>query len=144
MYILFLHTIGHIFTYLALSLPIYFFHKSKESLRYLLVGLFITVFLDIDHLYDYFLVRGLSFNLQEFLNSSYFALTNKTYVLFHAWEWVALVLTAYLLTKRKILIFIAIAIAAQIFFDTVSYGFDYRAYFITFRYLNDFSQVVFN
>jgi len=131
---------------LALTL-IHIFKPKIFPYKNVLLGLFVTIVVDVDHLVEYFLCKkNLSFNLKEFIDLNFFELLGKTYLFMHAWEWVVLLVIAYFLLERKykFILFIALGVFAQLLVDSLSYGFDWRVYFITFRYLNDFNQVIFN
>jgi len=119
---------------------------KKYPVRDLILGYLVTVGLDGDHLFDYFMINNWShFNLKEFLSGYYFETADQIFVLFHAWEWVAFCVLLFLLFKKKykVILFIAVGIAAQLIFDTVSHGFDWQAYFITNRYLHNFDKTIF-
>lgn len=147
MHSLLLHEIGHMLVYFVMLIPLLVVLGEKKLLtKYALVGFLVTMLLDADHLYEYMLsVDWSTFNLADFLSSSYFDKIGRIYVLFHAWEWVALTLIIYKLTasKHKWLLYVAVGVAAQLVFDTLSYGFDPRVYFISYRYVNDFALSIF-
>lgn len=147
MYDLLLHELIHVgtYTFLAFSMIIAF-KPEKFPFKNLFLGLIVTIGMDADHLLDYFLYKGnFVLDLQEFLNSNYFESLGKTYVLFHAWEWVVLLLFIYLASKKRysFILFIALGIFAQVLVDSLSYGFNWRVYFITYRLLNNFDQAIF-
>ncbi|MFC1722211.1 hypothetical protein ACFL0C_01030 [Patescibacteria group bacterium] len=147
-YSLLIHMIGHAVVYVLLAFLLMGVLNCKSvPWKNIGIGLIVTIFLDTDHLIDYFIFKKwLYFNVHEFLTSRHFALSGYIYIPFHAWEWVLLVLLVFLLSKRKykILLFIALGIAAQLIFDTISHGFDPKVYFISYRYLNNFTESIFH
>ncbi len=144
---LLIHEIGHTATYLLMVIALAHLLKYKKlPLKEILIGYTVTILMDSDHLVDYLLYKKwLYFNLHEFFSSNYFEVNGTIYVLLHAWEWVAILLGIFVLTKKRhlIILFIAVAIAAHMVFDTVSYGFDSKVYFITYRAINDFASSIF-
>ena len=144
---LLIHEIIHIAAYLILVYGLIQLLKLKDvTYKDILVGLAVTVGMDVDHFFDFFLYKGrIALNIKEFIDLNYFVLLGKTYLPLHAWEWVVLVLTVYILLKRKhkALLFIALGLIVHLLVDTLSYGFDWQVYFITFRFLNNFDQAIF-
>ena len=144
---LLIHEIIHISAYLILVYGLIQLLKLKDvTYKDILVGLAVTVGMDVDHFFDFFLYKGrIALNIKEFIDLNYFVLLGKTYLPLHAWEWVVLVLTVYILLKRKhkALLFIALGLIVHLLVDTLSYGFDWQVYFITFRFLNNFDQAIF-
>lgn len=147
MFTLLLHEIGHSAIYFLLAIALTKLLKyEKYPWKLILFGYIITIGLDVDHVLDYMIVNNWNgFNFQDFLFSDYMLLTSKIYVIFHAWEWaILMVLFYYLFHERyNFFLFIAIAIAAQLIFDTVSYGFSWDAYFIFHRAIAGFDKHLF-
>lgn len=145
---LLLHEIGHTAIYLLLAILLTKLLKYKKyPVKLIIVGYLITIGLDADHLLDYLIVKSFNgFNLNEFFFGSYMITAQKIYVLLHAWEWAILMVLLYFLFHEKynFFLFVAIAIAAQLIFDTISYGFDWQSYFIVFRAHHNFSKHVFH
>jgi hypothetical protein len=84
------HELTHII--FALPFAIYIYKKS-HSLTSILVLFLVTIFVDVDHLADYFLHYGVSFDLTKFFKLDYFGFSgNKDWALvpFHGWEWLIL------------------------------------------------------
>ena len=101
------------------------------------------VFVDLDHLIDYFLAFGTSFNLNYFLKGYEFLKSDKIYVLFHAWEWVALLLIISMFFKKRVvwkilIIAVALGLAGHLYIDTFTNQVRPQGYFITYRTLNRF------
>lgn len=75
-----------------------FLYKKTRSQKLVLFLFLTTYFMDLDHLIDYFLFYGFTFNLSDFLNGMYFEFSNRAFVFFHAWEWIIIL---YFITLKK-------------------------------------------
>ncbi len=141
-----LHELGHIATFAVFVLPIFLATKKIFAAKNYLIGLAVTLFLDLDHLIDYFMYKGIGFNVSEFLSGIYFHASQKVLVFFHSWELAAILLGVYFLQKRKHawLLFVFVGIAAHLIFDTVYYGFNLDVYFLLVRIFNGFNILVFS
>lgn len=144
---LLLDEIGHGIAFCLVSLYIFQFIPKLYSDRAFVFGLVSTYFIDLDHLFDYFLNMGFSVNFSKILTGSYFGENQKIYVLLHSWELVALLLGVFLFSKNKlnhkVLFFIFVAFAMHLTYDLASYGFDYKVYFALYRLINSFDINVF-
>lgn len=143
---LFIHEIGHILIYLLLVIPIILV-KKKNMLRYVFIGFVFTMFMDSDHAVDYFLHRGLVFNISEFFHGNYFTESGKLFVLLHAWEYIPILLILCYIFKRHkpilySLLFITFGLSIHLFYDTVYYCFNPLGYSIIYRIINGFSLSV--
>jgi hypothetical protein len=88
------------------------------------VGLFyiVTYFIDADHLFDYSQYYGFSFNFKKFLSGTYFDLSKKAYVFFHAWEWVVILLYfASAAGWQSWFTAVSLGIFTHLVYDTLSY-----------------------
>ncbi len=142
---LFIHEIGHILVYFAV-VGVILLKTKKLRISSVLFGFLTTMFMDIDHFFDYFMYKGLTLNLTDFFQADYFSLSGKVFVLFHAWEYVIVLLVSYLFLKRKrfatFLLFAALGIGVHLVYDTLYYGFNPLGYSIIYRILSGFSLVV--
>jgi len=59
--------------------------QLSRSWYYLIIFLLGAVFVDLDHLIDYYICYKSGFNLKNFLNCN-FVNSGKVYVLLHSWE----------------------------------------------------------
>ena len=101
---LILHEILHFVTYILLFLIVYAIQKNKMNLTNFITGLIATIFLDLDHLIDYFLHNGIRFSLSEFLTGQNFMESGKAYVIFHGWEFVLIIIVVvvfFIYSKKK-------------------------------------------
>lgn len=147
MYLL-LHELGHILFYSLLI--ILFAAASKKAItrfNYLL-GLFITLFIDIDHLLDYVLYKGLTIEFFSLTSGNYFFYNQKVIVLLHSWEAALIVLFAglFIKTNKIKMTFLAVfyGLFAHLVYDVLYYSFDPQVYFFLFRIMNKFDISLFN
>ena len=109
------------------------FRSLKLATLYFAAGIFI----DLDHLIDYFLYFGLKFRLKYFFGSLYLR-SGKVYIFLHSWELLIPLWIWGLYAKQEIL-----ALAIMLGF-VVHLLLDQRhrtiplAYFLSFRILNNF------
>lgn len=62
-----------------------FFYRITNGWTWPLLAVIGGIFIDIDHLIDYFAYCGFRFNLREFFSCTYHK-TDKCYIIFHSWE----------------------------------------------------------
>lgn len=102
------------------------------------------VLIDLDHLIDYFLAFGPRFNLGYFLQGYQFLKSDKIYVLFHGWEYVALLAGLGLMIRSNLWLKSAIlSISLAAFFHLVvdvniNKGMTFSGYSIVCRVANGF------
>lgn len=117
-------------------------HKQPHLTLIILLGAFIGEFLlDVDHLFDYFLAFGFSFNPGYFFSGIMFRKLQKVFVLFHAWEWIPLLGILIYITKkisvRYFLIALTLGLFFHLFYDTFSNNI-FIGYSIIYRILHGF------
>ncbi len=79
------------------------------------------VFMDLDHLYDYFAHRGLRFEVQDFFRSSYERKYSRAYLMLHGWEWfVVWVLACVLSGWNPWLLGLLIGFSQHLIFDQIA------------------------
>lgn len=114
-------------------------HTLVPALIWALVGGF---WIDLDHLIDYFLTFGVLFDLSRFLQSEQFVVSGKTYVLFHAWEYLFILLGALFFVKKQktktVLLALLLGTLSHLVIDTLSYSFPIAYYSILYRILDGF------
>ncbi|EKD95808.1 MAG: hypothetical protein ACD_24C00322G0002 [uncultured bacterium] len=148
---LIIHEIGHFLFYISVIFSILLlFRKTGKKLftpKYLFIGLVSTLLIDLDHLIDYFLYYGFSFNLHDFALGTQFAYSGKVYVFFHSWELLLLLLTVgfYLIKKKNkyILFVITLGMLSHVLYDTAYYSFSVVDYSLIYRILRNFDISVF-
>ncbi len=144
---LLLHELGHIIAYSFFALLILAGAKNYCTYKNFLIGLVVTILIDLDHFVDYFLYTGIGFNISDFLAGAYFDSSQRVIVPLHSWEIVALLLIAFMILKDNqkysFILFIALGLGVHMFFDVIYYGFNWDVYFLSVRALNNFSILVF-
>lgn len=142
----------HELSHLVLSLLVAFiiWKKGHKHIGVFIAALLGGVLIDLDHLIDYFLAFGTTFNLTYFLKGYAFLKTDKIYVLLHSWELViilflALPAVALLCKQAKEGLFIRILILAfslSLFFhlivDVQTNSMKAQSYFLLYRMSNNF------
>lgn len=61
--------------------------KNTKSKKQILILFLVTIFVDLDHLIDYFKYFGFNLSILDFLSGEYFVVTHRAFTLLHAWEW---------------------------------------------------------
>ncbi len=116
----------------------YFFtHNFSQSIILIIVALFI----DVDHLIDYFIYLRHSnnkFSFSYFLAGKYFHAQNRIYVLFHAWEWVLILLLLSFAGWGSMYGAIAAGLAIHYIVDTLTNNVTVDTYLISVRLLEKF------
>jgi hypothetical protein len=142
---LIIHELVHVLVYMIPAL-VYKKVTKLQGFIALIIGLVVTVFLDLDHILDFWLYKGFSINVKEFFSGGYFSQSHKVHVFFHGWEYVVVCLLCYFLVKKPlvkhILAFIALGLTAHLLYDTIYYGFNWYSYFIVIRALHGFNADV--
>jgi hypothetical protein len=82
-----------------------FFNKAKLGIIAGIMGGFL---IDLDHVLEYFFAFGLHFNFRYFIEGREFLISNKIILIFHAWEYIPLLLLAawFLRARRNVAIFL--------------------------------------
>ncbi len=105
-----LHLLIHLF--LAIIVGYFSGRLFKKPALGILFGIIGGFFIDLDHVLEYFLVFGPHFSLTYFSQGRQFLVSDKVHLFFHAWEYVPLLLiSAYLLRKKKIIALILVSLA---------------------------------
>jgi hypothetical protein len=78
------------------------------------------VAVDFDHFIDYFLDFRWNFHLEYFKNGYEFVKTGRIFLLFHGWEYVAVLLVLFLVVRKVYLQAIFLGLALGLFFHLVT------------------------
>ena len=110
----------------------------------LIAGIIGGFFIDLDHILEYFFVFGLKFDLVDFLNGLQFLISDKIWLIFHAYEYFPLlILLAYFLRKKEVLSFFLITLAfagfVHLISDSYINNFPPKNYSIIYRASKNFS-----
>lgn len=104
---------------IALPFALLMYAKTR-SIKLGLSVVFVTYFLDMDHLIDFLLNVDLKFSLRDFLTLDYFS-SGYARVFFHAWEWVILCgLVAYKRSWRSIFTVLCLGILPHLIYDSIT------------------------
>lgn len=119
-------------------------HYSKKMPLAIIAALIGGFFIDLDHVLEYFFYYGLHFNLSYFLEGRQFLLSNKIYLIFHAWEYapILFLIAWFLRKKRSLAIFIfALGLAGSVHLisDVLINQYPPKFYSLSYRALQVFS-----
>ena len=134
----------HLSLHLTLSLlaGVLVWRIWKKPFASIVGGIIGGVFVDFDHFIDYYLAFGFSWKLDYFRNGYQFLMTDKIYVLFHAWEYVIILALIAFVVKNKIARSFIAAVALGLFFhlltDVVVDDMPFRSYSLKYRIENNF------
>lgn len=94
---------------------VYFAYKNRLYALSFFIG---SVFIDLDHLIDYFLYYGFRFNLKKFLSLGYLA-SGKVYMPLHSWELFFIIFFLSIIFDLTPLFFFSLAVGVHLLFDTL-------------------------
>jgi hypothetical protein len=127
------------------------FAKPKNKfLLFFFAALLGGFFIDIDHLFDYFLAFGPHFNLTYFFKGYQFLKSNKIYIPFHSAELAIILIITPLLIKKYRPQLLYYSITLLLFFsfglsllfhlsaDVMINELPVRSYFLTYRIIYNF------
>ena len=140
---LFLTEVIHLLAGLIVGSLLYYKYRQR---RLFFLCLAVTIFIDLDHLIDYFLAVNFSrFDLIEFLDTNFVIKANKIYVLFHGWEFVfiLLFLAGVIKKYRPVLLTMGLAIFGHLLVDQFTNGTWIFGYSLIYRLINNFSYNAF-
>lgn len=139
----------HEFTHITLSLFVGFiiWKKLNKPISIFAATLLGGVFIDLDHLIDYFLAFGTKFNLFYFLKGYQFLKTEKIYIPLHSWELVIIFFLIILffmnfkrfITLRTLLLAFSISLFLHLSIDVFTNNMLPQSYFLTYRMQNNFN-----
>ena len=108
----------------------------------------INIFLDVDHLFDYWLANGFDLNYKKFVDETvggdepgvYFRKSQKVIVLLHSWELLPLVLVAaWVFDLHQLAIAAAFGFLPHLIWDQITYAKRPLMYFFSFRAFHNFN-----
>lgn len=135
-----LHLSIHFFFSLLAGLIVW--RAWKKPLWAVIFGVIGGFLVDLDHFIDYYLAFGWHWNWRYFNYGYQFLKSGKIYVLFHAWEYVAILVLLTLLFKNKYAKTIFLSLALGLFFhlitDVVVDDTPIKSYSIIYRIKHNF------
>jgi len=106
--------------------------------RFILIVV-LSLLVDVDHLYDYFIWSDGNIKISDFWGTQYFIENNRAYVLFHAWEWtIILGLLSIWRGWKSIFTILFFALVAQLIVDSITVK-SFSFYFLTYRINTNFA-----
>lgn len=135
-----LHLSIHLFFSLLAGLIVW--RIWKKPLLAVFFGFCGGFLIDLDHVIEYFWVFGWNWQWQYFRRGYQFLKSGELHVLFHAWEYVIILVLAVFLFKNKYVRTILLSLALGIFFhlatDVIVDDMPIRAYSLNYRIANNF------
>ena len=115
------------------------FKRSRRLLSYFL-AILSGFLVDLDHVIDYFLHKGLKFDLRSFISGQHYHDTNTSYILFHSWELILVLGVLLIFNKKKDLLFpIFLGLLFHLIWDYLTNPIHWYTYFLIGRYLQGFA-----
>jgi hypothetical protein len=148
---LFYHELIHLS--LALLIGYLVWKKFKQLVPAFAAALSGAFLIDADHLFDYFMTFGFSFNPHYFWNSIQFEVSRKVYVPFHAWEYIIILSIAFFYLDKKfkkkkqtylkvilsLILALNLGIYSHLIVDTITNGVVPLGYSLIYRAKNNFN-----
>jgi len=139
---LFFHLLTHVVLALLAGLLVW---MTSGNMGIPFVAAFVGgVFIDLDHLIDYFFAFRTKFRMSYFLKGYQFLKSDKIYVLFHGWEYVIILLFFYVLLDNMVIQSSLLALALGMFFhlwtDVLINKIPARSYSLLYRMKNNFDM----
>lgn len=136
MYII-LTEMGHLSLSLLIGYACFkFFKRISGFVPALLSGFFV----DFDHLIDYFIHKGLSFDVSNFISGRHYHETNTSYIFFHSWELVLFLgVLTYYSKKKYFWCPLVLGLTFHLLWDYLTNPVHWYTYFFTARYLLGFA-----
>lgn len=146
-----LNLLGHELVHLLLTAVIAgFLYWRFRDWKLIIACFLLSIFIDVDHLFDYFAYFGPKINLSSFFDvTSYIEPANKIYVLLHGWEFVIPFWLIGRWVGKKFKVngsewAISLTYLGHLFWDNFSFSHHPFAYFFIYRLVNSFSLEKFN
>ncbi|MBI4039335.1 hypothetical protein HY388_00725 [Candidatus Daviesbacteria bacterium] len=128
---------------LAVSIAIFFWIATRRFWASVLVVL-VGVFIDLDHLFDYFYAYGWSWSPGLFFKHAFTAVSGKAFLPLHGWDLVAILLVIGWKSKNIIVSAVAVGMFAHLMMDQYLVANHPFAYFLFYRLINNFSVDAFS
>ncbi len=98
------------------------------------------VFIDLDHLFDYFLNIGPPVRVKHFFWTFKYDVLNNIIVFFHAWEWVLIMFVIlWLIDWNPVAVGLFFGVCSHLLLDEIFNDHQPLAYFLTYRVFHRFS-----
>lgn len=136
---LFFHLAIHFTASILAGILVWWGYGEGYFLTAVLAGILGGFLIDLDHIIDYYLAFGWKFKLSYFLKGYQFLKSDKIYIFFHGWEYVALLSIGIFLFTFPFWLEIAIlSISLGAFFHLVAdaminHGMTFQGYSLFYR-----------
>lgn len=128
---------AHLAASVLLSATLYF---ATKSIVVSTVSFFSGFLIDADHLLDYIREYGFRIDIKEFFRLFHETRFKKLLLIFHAWEWVlVLLILAALLKWNRFILGVTIGVFQHLVFDQMRNGVTPWGYFFIYRATKKFS-----
>ena len=119
------------------SAALYTISRSWEMAASCLIS---GIFIDLDHVIDFFILYGWPFTFKKFFNVFYRELSFKQiFIVLHAWEWMILLFAASWITGwNPWFVGTLIGCGHHMIIDFINNGGYVRSYFLIWRWRNNF------
>jgi len=135
------HMVWHFGLATILSVAVYACFKSWKWALLCFIASFYT---DLDHLFEYSMAHGFSFDLKSIVTGQYFVSVDKRFLWLHSYETLILVwIWALLKKKSPAAIAFSLGFVGHLVIDQSTYPLKPLAYSLIYRYLNGFSPEAF-
>ncbi len=129
---------GHIVSSGVISFMVYLISRSPVNG---IVSFLAGVFIDLDHIVDYYLNYGVNYKLKEVYVTLCESRLDKFYVFLHSFELLVIFwILIFLIPLNNIFCAIAIGFTQHVFLDQIHNPIKPRAYFLAYRIANKFSR----
>ena len=108
---------AHIPIALTVSVATYFIFRSIETSIWCFIA---GIFIDLDHLFDYFVTEGIKFDIKDFFDKCYRCELKKYYIVLHSYEFIAILILVTCLVKLNLLLGLTIGITTHFLLDIFS------------------------
>lgn len=136
-----INEVFHLLAAIAIMLITYLIFAS---LPLSLVSGLVALFIDFDHLFEYYLAEGLNFNLKKFISGKHIGRLGRAYVLLHAWEWVILLTVICFIFAEPLFLAVSLGLTSHYLVDIVTNKVKPVYYFLIHRIRINFSLEDFN
>ncbi len=109
-----------------------------NNMAFALVGFLSSLIVDIDHLFDYFLVKGFTFDVKAVFTGEVFAASKKIILPLHGWEYAAILLFVFYVTRNPVFVSISLGLFIHYLVDFFTNHVEPLSYFIIYRILIGF------
>ncbi|MDP3974282.1 MAG: hypothetical protein Q8P92_05625 [Candidatus Daviesbacteria bacterium] len=134
-----IHELIHILLGLILFLSL---SRIIKKYRLLFWAFLVSIFLDIDHLFDYFIALGAKLDINAMVTGSYFDTNTHTYIPLHSWELAVIMIILGWIKRRKnvgkFLIATGVGIFTHLLVDQTWYQPIWNVYFLISRFAHNF------